>query len=269
MIVKLLLTSGIACLLFLWRSYKNLLLLCCCCIGTTTVGQVDFRKIEQEILDDFKILKEAYLNGNPERQQIFGNKVKHQMMFVLLQEGSYYHPFLRLQQYVKIVESQDKKIRVFSWNGMAQGNWQKSYAIAQFRDVKNQARFQILSDGQQVVENYHDVCIEAIYQLPNSQNKGIYYAMVGRGSHAKEQEHMVVRLFYFAHNELLECTYCFEELENQWLIKGTFQYPIDLSYDARRQQFRYLKPTYDPITGKRQDGKYHKLYWRNGQFIED
>ncbi|BDS11006.1 hypothetical protein [Aureispira anguillae] len=242
------------------------LFLCC---GKTAQTQVDFELMEQQMIDNYQILKEAYENGNPERQQIFGKKLKRQIMFALLQKGSYYYPFFRLRRYIQMVESQDKKIRIFSWDGMVGGNWRKMYSIAQFRGVQNQSYFKILSDGEQIVHRYQDVCIHAIHQVPAPQNNGSYYVVIGKGSHAKGQQHTTVRVFYFSHNELLECSDCFEQGETYWTINSSIYYPIDLTYDSKRKQIRYLKPTYDPKTGNRQRGRYHRLYWREGKFSAD
>lgn len=228
-------------------------------------GQTNFELIEQEILESYKILKVAHLEQNPERQRIFSAKFKNQLMFALLQEGSYYHPFLYLQQYIKIVESPDKRIRVFSWDGFNLNSWRSACSIVQFRGVQNESYFQILSDGRQVPRDYKDVFIENIQQLVHPSGT-VYYLFLGKGSHGKGEEHATIRIFYWGHNELLECQDCFEGNLPYWTMRGSTQYPVDVQYDARRKKIFYYKPTYNSKTGIREKGLHYQLYWKDGFF---
>lgn len=234
-------------------------------ITTNLQAQTDFQAIEQQILNSCKILKKAHLEQNPERQRIFSAKLKDQLMFALLQEGSYYYPFLSLQTYVKLVESPDKRVRVFSWDVLDLGDARNVCSLVQYRGVKNESYFYILSDGKKTIGNDKNVFINSIHLLNNASGVP-YYLLIGKGSVGKGQEHSTLRIFYFGHNQLLECTNCFEGKVSYWTIMGSTQFPVDLQYDSRRGKLYYYQPTYDSKTGRREKGLHYQMYWKNGIF---
>jgi len=228
-------------------------------------AQADFELIEQQILDSYKILEMAHLEQNPERQRIFSAKLKNQLMFALLQEGSYYHPFLRLKQYLKIVESPDRRIRTFSWDALSLGTCRSACSLVQYRGVRNESYFHVLSEESEVIKDYKDVFITRIYLL-NDPSGTPYYLLIGNGSHGIGQEHTTARIFYFGHNELLECTNCFEGNYPYWTMEGSTQFPVDLKFHTRRKQLYYYQPTYNSKTGQRTKGLHYQLYWKDGFF---
>ena len=228
-------------------------------------AQTNFRLIEQQILNSYSILQAAHSEQNSERQRIFSAKLKDQLMFALLQDGSYYYPFLSLRRYMKIVESPDKRIRVFSWDVLDLSNSRKVYALVQYRGVQNESYFYVLSDANNSIENDKNVFVNAVHILKNAS--GIpYYLLIGNGSTAKGQEHSTLRVFYFGHNQLLECADCFEGNLPYWTIMGSTQFPVDLKYDSRRGKLYYYQPTYHPKTGQREKGLHYQMYWQDGLF---
>jgi hypothetical protein len=234
-------------------------------ISGSLQAQTNFDLIERQILNSYRLLKTAHLEQNPERQRIFSAKLKDQLMYALLQEGSYYYPFLRIQQYVKIVESSDKRIRVFSWDILELGNVRNACSIIQYRGVQNESYFNILSDENESVGNDKNVFVKAIHLLNNSS--GIpYYLLIGKGSDAKGQEHTTLRIFYFGHNQLLECADCFEGNLSYWTMHGATQFPVELQYDSRRRKLYYYQPTYNSKTGQRKKGLHYQMYWKDGFF---
>lgn len=228
-------------------------------------GQTDFELIEQEILESYRILKVAHLEQNSERQRIFSAKLKNQLMFALLQKGSYYYPFLYLQKYIKVVESPDKRVRIFNWDALSLNSWRSACSVVQFRGVQNESYFQVLSEGKQLPEDYKDIFVEKIYPLIHPSGNS-YYLFLGRGSHGKGEEHITARIFYLGHNELIECQDCFEGNLPSWTVKGSTQYPVDLQYDFHRQKLYYYQPTYNSKTGVREKGLHYQLYWKDGFF---
>lgn len=234
-------------------------------ITTNLQAQTDFQAIEQQILNSCNILKTAHLEQKPERQRIFSAKLKDQLMFALLQEGSYYYPFLSLQSYVKLVESPDKRVRVFSWDVLTLGNVRNVCSLVQYRGVKNESYFHVLSDEHTPNGDDKAVFVNAIHLL-NNASEDPYYLLIGKGSTGKGQEHSTGRIFYFGHNQLLECADCFEGKMPYWTMSGSTQFPVDLKYDSRRGKLYYYKPTYNPKTGRREKGLHYQMYWKNGIF---
>jgi len=228
-------------------------------------AQTNFELVEQQILASYRVLKKAHLEQNPERQHIFSAKLKNQLMYALLQNDSYYYPFFRLRQHVKIVESPDKRIRVFSWDVLDLSNARNACSLVQYRGVQNESYFHVLSDENQSTERGENVFVNAIYVLNNPS--GIpYYLLVGNGSDAKGQEYTTLRIFYFGHNQLLECMDCLEGNLPNWTMQGSTQFPVELKYDSRREKLYYYQPTYDPKTGQRQKGLHYQLYWKGAYF---
>lgn len=228
-------------------------------------AQTNFKLIEQQILNNYRILKIAHQEENPERQHIFSTKIKDQLMFALLQEGSYYYPFLRIQEYIKIVESPDKRIRVFSWDVFDLGRSRNACSLVQYRGVRNESYFHMLSDKNESNGKDKNVFIKAIHRL-NNPSEIPYYLLIGKGSDAKGQEHTTLRIFYFGHNQLLECTDCFEGNLAYWTMQGSTQFPVELQYDSRRKKLYYYQPTYNPKTGQREKGLHYQIYWKEGVF---
>jgi hypothetical protein len=243
---------------------KSILILMLLVMGDLQ-AQTNFKLIEQQILASHSVLKKAYLEQNPERQRIFSAKIKNQLMFALLQEGSYYYPFLSIQKYVKIVESPDKRIRVFSWDVLDLSNARNACSLVQYRGVQNESYFHVLSDENKSTEKDKNVFVKAIYVLNNPSGKP-HYLLIGNGSDAKDQEQINLRIFYFGHNQLLECTDCFEGNSSNWTMQGSTQFPVDLKYDSRRKKLYYYQPTYDLKTGQRKKGLHHQMYWKDGFF---
>lgn len=242
-----------------------ILVLFCCLIKGDVQAQINFEQIEQQLLNSYRVLETAHLEQNPERQHIFSKKLERQLMFALLQEGSYYYPFLSLQQHIRIVESPDKRIRVFSWDALGLDSWRSACSLIQYRGVKNESYFHILSDGNQSIRNYEDVFVQAIHLLEHPS--GItYYLLIGNGSHRTGQEHSTLRVFYFGHNQLLECTDCFEGNLLYWTMEGSTQFPVELEYNPRRRELYYYQPSYHPKTGQRVKGLHYRLYWNDGFF---
>ncbi|CAA6823090.1 MAG: Unknown protein [uncultured Aureispira sp.] len=228
-------------------------------------AQTDFELIEQEVLATYRVLKKAHLEQHPERQRIFSAKLKNQLMFALLQDGSYYYPFLRLREYVHVVESPDKRIRVFSWDVLDLGHARNVCSLVQYRGVKNESYFHILSAGTRSSDKDRNVFIRGIHVLKAPSGRP-YYLLIGNGSYAKGQEHTTVRIFYFGHNQLLECLDCFEGNLPYWSMQGSTQFPVELQYDFRREKLYYYQPTYHPQTGQRVKGLHYQLYWKDGFF---
>jgi len=229
-------------------------------------GQTNFSAIEDNIIDSYVILKEAHKNQNPERQVIFAQKMKKQILFVLLQQGSYYYPFHRLKNYIHIVESKDKKVRVFSWDAMAGGSCRKMLSLAQFRGVRNEPYIQILSDGKSL--DYRNSCMHSIYEIGGSDNT-LYYMMIGYGSLGAGQQHRTIRMFYLTHNELKECENCFESNSKYWVIQSPLSHKIDLKYNYRRKRLSYKEPFYDVQKGRYTDlnhKNYKQLFWIENKF---
>lgn len=228
-------------------------------------AQSDFVSIERDIIETYLLLKEAHKNSNPERQQIFATKLKQQIMFALVQDGSFYYPYSKLKSHIHIVESKDKKLRIFSWDALASGDWRQMIAFAQYRGVRNESLVHVLSDNEQLeLENFNDVCYETIHHLFSNTGKE-YYLLIGYGSHGAGQHHSAVRLFSIEHNQLTECDQCFEQLEKSLILKAPIQYSVLVDYHPRRKRLSYNQIYFDNRTQSYQT-HYLQFYWKNGRF---
>lgn len=232
---------------------------------TGMYSQTDFDAIEREIVKNCRILQYAYDDGIPERQVIFAKKIKQQLLYVLLQEGSYYYAFDRLKQYINIHEAADKKLRVFSWNNRKRMAWQEMTTLIQFRGVSNESYVHVLSPTivQQSENDFRDVCIDAVYTIET--NIKTYYLLLGKGSHGGGQHHAAARIFYLGHNKIEECLDCFEGYLSYWSIALPQQFEIRLNYHPYSQKLSYQTAVYNPKNNQ-YNLSYQRLLWRRGKF---
>ena len=239
-----------------------------CCLlflSLLSVGQADFNRIEEEIVKTYTILKEAYRAGEPERQVIFAKKMQQQLLFALLQRGSYYYPFAKLGWYINIVESADQQIRVFSWDALQGGAWRRMVSMVQFRGAQNETYVHVLSDGnEEELDNYAAVCIEQVHVLEELDKR--YYVLIGRGQQGEGQQHQTIQVVSLGHNALEKCTTCFERNQENWVLKSSLDNPIQVHYNQSSRKLTYALTVFNETTGRDIQQKV-RMIWRNGRFF--
>lgn len=229
-----------------------------------SIGQADFNQIEEEIIKSYTILKEAHRAGEPERQVIFAKKMQQQLLFALLQRGSYYYPFAKLGWYIKITESADKQIRVFSWDALQGGVWRRMVSLVQFRGARNETYVHVLSNGSEAeLDNYAAVCIDQVHVLEDLDKR--YYVLIGRGQQGEGQQHQTIQVVALGHNALEKCTTCFERNQEHWVLKSSLDKPIEIHYNQSSRKLTYSLAVFDEKKGDVIQQKI-RMIWRNGRF---
>ncbi|MBD0776402.1 hypothetical protein HPE56_01245 [Maribacter sp. ANRC-HE7] len=175
-----------------------------------------------------------------------------------------------LSKFVRIISSEDDKLRIFSWNEFSGGTWHIYNSMYQYK-INNELAvgFLTTTENHNIIDNtevYH-------YQIHRIDNDK--YLVKGYGTHGSGKEFYVFRLLSFSDGVLKDCNGCFHGDDK-------FMYEITRGHDELIPQYNpetkeisyhglvetYIDGDLDSPSGfMKSTGKILKLTYENGAFI--
>lgn len=158
---------------------------------------------------------------------------------VLLQPESFSYSFDSLSRVVTIVESADKKLRIYSWDERGGGKWRNMTSFAQYKTSKGITKL-VRLDTDEVMHNveYTDVMIEKIHTVPIYNQ--LHYLTIGWGTRGKGRHHKTIQIYSIESDQLTNCNTCFKR-KSFLVVKAPRGQKIDIDYNSAAKSITYRK----------------------------
>lgn len=129
----------------------------------------DYQKIENQIYDEFNKLQSFGIGDSFDKIDAQNQKITELLLNVFKKyPQSINYPFEKLGDlFLSITESENKKLRIFSWDDMTGGTGRTNINLYQY-SFKNQNCFGIIN---------HSGNIENIYNIYSNKNKDLYLVL--------------------------------------------------------------------------------------------
>ncbi len=207
--------------------------------------------------------KHDYANVKGEARDTILNRFKKELV-TLLNNSTTATPYDSLSKNVKIITSNDSKLRILSWDEYSGGSWHQYNAAYQFT-TKDTTYADILKLKNDSPENplFTDVLYTNIEQL--EKNK---YLVEGWGTHGGGIDFYTYRLLSFANGKLIDCNKCFNG-KNQFIYKKQRNTKTKPQYTKETQTLTYIQwenKDNIPKENKPTASKVQHLKYKNGVF---
>lgn len=234
----------------------------CCCIQSYGQEPVPMDDLEQNLCQTLEDDIEVAIDGGDFRSTkvaSFGQNLDA----VLHLKESWKHPFNKLKRKIRIIESIDKQLRIFSWDTHRGGTWHDMQSYLQYKE-NGRINVQQLHLEE---ESYTDVIY---YQVDNFEHKnGRIYLLSGFGTHGAGHHHKIMRAFQRQGDHLVELNQVFNG-QDYLVIIAARKDRINLNFERDG-----LKITFDEFTNSENSpmgfakatGKEITYAWNGKRFI--
>ena len=222
--------------------------------------KLDLQLVESELISEFQ----NYRNSDYEiRFDSLRSKLRFQIENILSNPKSYEYRFDSLSNHIKILKSNDGKVRIFSWDEMTGGTWHDMAVIVQYRN-NNEINIQwIDSDIGEEPNGITDAIQFAIYDI--QINEQPHYLCFGWGTYGSGLHHNSILIFSIENDSLKVCSNCIEE--DYSTILSPRSNKINLQYDETEKVISFNEFIYDSeVEYYMPTGKRVKLKFKNGKF---
>jgi len=155
--------------------------------------------------------------------------------------------FDQLSKKVKIVQSNDKQLRIFSWDDLTGGTWHALSVLAQFVTAQGEVKVKALSEGDEGMTGaYTDVIISQIHEIEIGGQ--LHYLTIGRGTHGSGHHHALAQIFIIINNQLKACKQCFATNDHLAVVAPRSS-KINLMFHPVEMKLSHNEFTYNDETG--------------------
>jgi len=224
---------------------------------------VNLQKVESEFILEFQ----NYRNSDYDtRFSSLRPKLRNKIENILSSTNSQEYPFDSLSKYMRIIKSNDNKVRIFSWDELTGGTWHDMAVIIQFKNNKNILTTQwIDSDISEEPTGITDAIQYEIYDV--EINKKPHYLCFGWGTYGGGHHHNSILIFSIENDSLKFCSNCIEK--DYSIIQAPRNTKINLKYEKTEEvisfnEFKYdneigfFMPTGKTVNLKLKNNKYQK-----------
>ncbi|MEL6987392.1 MAG: hypothetical protein AAGK97_06135, partial [Bacteroidota bacterium] len=154
--------------------------------------------------------------------------------------------FDSLSTRIKIVESQNKLLTIYSWDEKTGGSWHSIRALAKFRTEDHKFKVIEITGGSAEGD---ELTGELIYQIHEFlfANK-IYYLTFGWGSGGGGHHYTIVQIFEIRKDNLINCKNFFNSNENL-IVRAPRSSKINLKYNSERCEITHNEFKLNEETG--------------------
>jgi len=240
-------------------------------IGPKIYGQeIPCDKLDMSLTSDFrKMISKAFGHGyeNYEEFDSLQKSFKGRILSDLATKTSFDCKLDSLNTEIRIIQSEDKLLRVFSWDELSGGTWHDMASFAQFKTTTGNIHVRQLDTEREVELSTHtDVVINKIHQIKIGHKT--HYLLIGWGTHGAGHHHMTAQIFSIVDEKLVKCTTCFESGEDL-VVESARSYPPKITYNPATGEIThnefvegensgFLEPTGKVITLKLKNGKFQQ-----------
>jgi hypothetical protein len=174
-------------------------------------------------------------------------------------------PFDSLSNEMLIIQSEDKNLRIFSWDEISGGTWHDMAAFVQYKTKTGHIKVsQLDTDREGELSQYTDVIVNKIHQVV--MNDQIHYLTIGWGTHGAGNHHMIARIFKIDGENLIRCASCFSTNEDL-VIEAPRSIKIGLVFNSTNNEITYNEFKMNEDSGFNElTGKLVVLKLKNGKF---
>ena len=217
------------------------IILNCLAIATTifliSCSQQEYaqsQEFEDKMIQNYNDLVNA---DSRTRYDSIAPKFKEELKTLLLEQEIFKYPFDSLGKYIKIISSEDKKLRLFSWDEMTGGTMHQMAVLAQHKDDINNVYCENLDSdfyGDEMVITdiiFYEINDVLIQDIPHYVAFG--WGPFGGGSHFK-----IVKVFNIDKYEISNDNKIFkpnDELSSKIYLSTSRGTKINLYYDYENQ----------------------------------
>lgn len=192
------------------------------------------------------------------------NNFRTQLLSVLLDQSTRDYSFAELSKSIKVIESSDKKLKLFSWDEYNGGTWHIYNSAYQYTDINKMLAGSLVVDDLDNSKKpffFTDINYFQLYQPDND-----HYLALGYGTHGQGYEFYTMRLLSFVDGEIQDCKACFNGEDRLVLYKSRGTKGI-IEYDSSSKTIRYPEQIEDENTGfMKSNGNITILNYNNGIF---
>ena len=226
---------------------------------------IELSAIESKLFDLRKSYLEKALN-DPMDAEILANDFSAELVKLLQHPASFDFEFKTLDDYVNIIQSEDKHLRVYSWYHSIGGTWHDIVSYAQIKTASGVQLLQLHSGDEAISGAFSDATCFKIQQL--KLNANMTYILSSWGSHGSGNKHQIMRAFTIAEEKLIEAEALFNG-KKQLVIEGPRAIEISLVLDEKNKSISYEYFLYNDKIGfyETKNSVIEKLKW-NGKVFE-
>ena len=220
----------------------------------------DLQLAESDLILEFQ----NYRNSDYDiRYDSLRPKLRFRIENILSNPKSYEYRFDSLSNYIKILKSNDGKVRIFSWDELTGGTWHDMAVIVQFRNNDEINTQWIDSDIGEEPNGLTDTIQFALYDI--QINEQPHYLSFGWGTYGSGHHHNSILIFSIENDSLKVCSNCIEKDYSTILSPRSNE--INLQYDETEKVISFNEFIYDDeVEYYMPTGKRVKLKLKNGKF---
>lgn len=186
--------------------------------------------LEHNLIVDFKKMLAADFDV---RYDSLAPNFKKNLKTILSAPETFEYPFDSLGNYIKIIQSNDKRLRIFSWDERTGGTWHQIAGIAQFKNESGIVFSQYLAtEAAEENDEIVDIFYYDIYDLKGKNS--IYYLSFGWGTHGSGTHFKIIKAFKINGTEIVDDERIFKinnELNAVIFLLSTRLDPINLKFN--------------------------------------
>lgn len=215
----------------------------------------------KESYDEFSVNKYNYDIRNSILRSF-----RSQMRTVLSDLSTRHYSFEELAKSIKVLESKDKKLKLFSWDEYNGGTWHIYNSAYQYTG------FDQLITGSLVLDDidsykkpffFTDINYFELYQPDND-----HYLALGYGTHGQGHEFYTMRLLSFVNGEIQDCKACFNGEDRLVLYKSRTVKGV-IEYDDQSKTLKYPEQIEDQnMSVMKPSGNIITLKYKKGVFVK-
>src|SRR5688572_776482 len=246
------------------RVVMFVLLLWMSAFGLAQAQQSASQKLDMSLTEDFRKMQAVAFDNNWDHFDSLIHSFKRRLKKELASGVGLDCKFDSLSTEMRIVQSEDKLLRIFSWDELSGGTWHDMAAFAQYKTSSGAiGSKQLDSDREMELSQYSDIIISKIHMV--KMRDKIFYLTIGWGTHGAGHHHMMAQIFSIEGNKLVKCVDCFDSGRDLIVVSGR-AYDPDLKYDPVSKTISYNEFKEDEGNWMMPTGKTIMLKIVNGIF---
>ncbi len=178
---------------------------------------VVFSDFENEIIKNIKQISKYKTDSV---NKIYSDSVYEKISKVVYTEGSFEYKFDSLSNYIGIINSPDKKIRIYNWNLLLENGEYLYYALIQYVNKKGEQKIFSLKDNSSGIDNS-----ESFVGNPENWYGMLYYDIIFVEN--KNDDYYILLAWdgnnYFTNKKFIDVLY-FDEDDTPFFGKDVFEY---------------------------------------------
>jgi hypothetical protein len=164
---------------------------------------------EMRLVELYRSLNEHRFSEPYERFDSTRIEFANEMEHVLSLKESISYPFDSLSKHIRIARSEDKKLRIFSWDDLSGGTWHAYTSRVQYVDENGNPKVTRIDTGKEgELGGYTDALIDAVYSIVIADT--LRYLAIGYGTHGSGEHFSIALVLTPGKNGAEICTTCFE-----------------------------------------------------------